>query len=369
MQKTAALTGATGSAKLLEEYRKKNLEIFAAKPIKKSKYSSIARLDESLEKSNGNVKVKVLGAKLQSLREFTEKNQEMIGKILSMEEAPKDQFEAFVNANFSDSFVITVSGKTNAEITLEADEEACIKYFIIAEQNCEVQIMQALKGEAKLLCNCTLLVREGARVTLATLHLNTADKFFHQQSILEKDASFTNNASWFDGSYVRAKATAILAGEGSTALDYSILFGKGKKHYDLNYVALHKTTNSKSHAVFKAALKDECTNVFDGMIRIKPKADGTNALLECNSMILGEKARSNQIPGLEIETDEVKATHSATVERIEDEQLYYLQSRGIGKEDAKDIIVESFLESVVFLLPEGVRKPIKEEIGKQLSGK
>jgi Fe-S cluster assembly scaffold protein SufB len=129
---------------------------------------------------------------------------------------------------------------------------------------------------------------------------------------------------------------------------------------------VHVATGTSSFTEIKSVLSGSAKNVFNGMIKILPSGQKTNAMLEAHSMLLSEQASSNNIPGLEIEADDVSATHSASVAQVLDEQLFYLESRGIKKDLARQLIVTSFIESVIYRLPEEFREQLFVLVEKNL---
>ncbi|MBI4210418.1 MAG: SufD family Fe-S cluster assembly protein [Candidatus Diapherotrites archaeon] len=348
-------------------YRESNLAVFTEKPLRKSKYTSITRLEEIIAGNSGAVQPapKIVHGKptVLSIAEALYEIPELLRSILAAEEKPKDQFEGYINSHFNSGFVI-VAGKEAGDITLriEAPEGVCSKRFIIIEEGAECCIIEELAGHGTTLCSETVYLGKGAKATIARLHLGKGDSMAYQQCIAEEGASLVNSNAWLSGNLVRGNTANILNGPGASAMEYSALIGSGSQHFDINYSSIHRTQATDSHCIFKSAMKDSSSSVFDGMIRIQEGADKSNALLECHSIILGGEASSNQIPGLEIKTDDVKATHSATVSRIEEEELFYIQSRGIIREDAEKMVLRSFLESAVSMLPQKARERLVQEI-------
>ncbi len=348
-------------AEALQAYREKNLRIFSEKPVKKSKYTSMAKAEELLKKPLGAMeflpKIKeTAGVRVLTLENAISGMPGLLDEIVSKEEKGKDQFGGFVNANFNCGFVV-IAGKNAGivELGIALPMGAVAKYFIVVEKGAKVSILEEISSEGDALCSETVYIMEGAEAAIAKVHGESGGVVSYQQCILEKNAGLVNSNMWIGGTLVMANTCNILNGEGASAKEYSLLAAKGSQHFDLGYTTVHRAAGTESHCAFRSALKDSSRMVFDGMIRIEEGAKQTNALLECHSMILGEKASSNQIPGLEIKTDDVRATHSATVARLDEEELFYLQSRGLTHEGAKKMVVKSFLESVVYMMPESLR--------------
>ena len=142
-----------------------------------------------------------------------------------------------------------------------------------------------------------------------------------------------------------------LDGEGATAKLTGLFFGDGEVQFKLNSTMIHHAPNTYGNTLIKGALKDASRATLKGLIKIDKGANGSDDLLTERVLLLSPKARAEADPMLEIDANEVKATHAASISRINREQMYYLQARGIGKETAQQLIVEGFLEEVKALMP------------------
>ena len=98
-----------------------------------------------------------------------------------------------------------------------------------------------------------------------------------------------------------------------------------------------------------------------------PKAQKTNALLQTHSMLLSRNASSNSIPSLEIEADDVKATHSATSFNLDENQMFYLQSRGLDNKESKNVIINGFLKGVIYRFPEEYHELLSETLSNKVN--
>jgi Fe-S cluster assembly scaffold protein SufB len=113
----------------------------------------------------------------------------------------------------------------------------------------------------------------------------------------------------------------------------------------------HSGPNTTGHAISKGVVRDKARAIFKGMIRIDKNAKNSRAYLAEHAMILSKDALADAIPGLEIETNEVKATHSASVSQINEEEIFYVTSRGLSEDEAKKLIIGGFFEPVVERIP------------------
>jgi len=154
--------------------------------------------------------------------------------------------------------------------------------------------------------------------------------------------------SWYIGMFgsllSRYKTDSIMKGPGASSEDVEIVFGIGNQSFDVTSNLVHRSPHSRGRVLVKSVLKDTSKSLFKGMIRIDKDGKGTESYLAGHAILLDRGAKSDAIPGLEIETNEVKATHSASVAQMDENQIYYLTTRGLSREGAKREIVAGFLE-------------------------
>lgn len=167
--------------------------------------------------------------------------------------------------------------------------------------------------------------------------------------------------------FTKSAIEADMVGRGGTALLSGVYFADTKQqlHYDTQQN--HIAENCKSDLLYKAALRDEARAVWRGNIRVFPNAQKTDGYQANRNLQLSDKSRADSIPGLEIEADDVRCTHGATIGKIEEEPMFYLESRGIPQNDARRLIVEGFFAPVIERLPLAeTRERLTAEIGKKI---
>jgi Fe-S cluster assembly protein SufD len=154
-----------------------------------------------------------------------------------------------------------------------------------------------------------------------------------------------------------------LAGEGATGRMSGFYFTDGSQHLDHDTQQNHLAPHTTSDLLFKGALKGASRSVWQGMIYVAPGAQKTDGYQANRNLILSPNARADSIPGLEILADDVRCTHGATVGRLEQEPLFYLESRGIPEQEAERLIVEGFFDPIMQRIPfEGVRLRFQQAI-------
>ncbi len=155
-----------------------------------------------------------------------------------------------------------------------------------------------------------------------------------------------------------------LSQRGASIKFLALLLGKENQSLTLKVQVTHMAPDTKSNVVIKSALTDSAKVDIDGLVKIEPGAKGTNAWLAAHLLLLSEKAKGRAVPSLEILENDIKAGHATTVGRINDMEMFYLMSRGLSKETAKQLIVEGFLQSMIAEFSEALAKKAKTSITK-----
>src|SRR4029077_17432190 len=176
-------------------------------------------------------------------------------------------------------------------------------------------------------------------------------------NLVTKRAMAYGNArmEWVDanlGSKLTMKYPSVYLMEpGAHAEILSIAFAGKGQHQDAGGKAVHAAPNTTSSVVSKSISKDGGRAGYRGLIKVAKGAKGCKSTVRCDALLLDEHSRSDTYPYMEIEEDQVTIGHEATVSKIGDEQIFYLMSRGINKEDAAGMIVSGFIEPIVKELP------------------
>ncbi len=143
------------------------------------------------------------------------------------------------------------------------------------------------------------------------------------------------------------KREIVLAGEGAEAEVIGLFLGRGDDQVTVQIDTIHAAPNTKGYTNFKAVLGGKSTFEFNGMIKIEAGAQGSNDFLQQDSLMLSSDAKANSVPGLEIEANDVKASHGATAKPVDPEQKFYLMSRGLSEAQAEAMMVMGFLAPVL----------------------
>jgi len=175
--------------------------------------------------------------------------------------------------------------------------------------------------------------------------------FMTERSILGRDAEMKNLQVTLGSKFSKNSIGSHLRGENALAEMLGIFFGDGDQFFDHHTWQLHESPYATSDLEYKGALKEKSRSVYSGLIKVFEGAQRTDAYQQNRNLVLSRSARADTIPNLEIEANDVRCTHGATVSQVEDEHLFYLMARGIPKSEAQKLIVEGFFRPVIDRIP------------------
>lgn len=135
-----------------------------------------------------------------------------------------------------------------------------------------------------------------------------------------------------------------LLGEGASVEIAGVFEANGSEQKEVSVTIIHRAGHTRANTTLKGVARDKGFLKFVGRIIIDKGCPDTNSFLTEKILLLSDKARAEAIPDLEIESDDVKCSHAATISKIPEEQIFYLQSRGLSEKNAKEAIVEGFLK-------------------------
>jgi len=213
----------------------------------------------------------------------------------------------------------------------------------------------------------TVEVKVGKNAHLTFVELQSLGKRVWNFSHERVSVGQNSKVDWIfvaTGSHLTKNFSEIdLDGEGAVGKMSGYYFAEGDQHLDHDTQQNHHAAHTTSDLLFKGALKDKSRSVWQGMIYVAPGAQKTDGYQANRNLVLSKEARADSIPGLEIMADDVRCTHGATVGRIEDEHLFYLQARGMDRKEAERMVVDGFFDPIVQRIPfEGVRERLKRSI-------
>ncbi len=298
------------------------------------------------------------GLVLSSISEALNNRPDLVRSALESSRPNEDKFTALNNAAFNTGFFagiprgLELDKPIHVISSLPLDGSSVISRNIIsAAENSSSVIVQELyspsaqRQQAYLeLLNADVM--RDARLDVTTLQImNESSVNF---STRRTDIAAGGTANWYLGLFgamlSRYRIDYNLNGQGAGASDSEVVFGSGTQSFDLQSNINHAAPDTRGNVNEKSILRDSSKSLFKGMIRIRENASKSQSFLSGRSILLDKNAKSEAIPGLEIFTNDVKATHSASVAQIDPEQIFYLQTRCLSTKEAERTIVEGFLE-------------------------
>jgi Fe-S cluster assembly protein SufD len=320
-----------------------------------------------------------VGVKAGSLAEFMRSEPEILATHLARHaKYEENAFTALSTAFMSDgAFVYVPDG---VEVTTPmfllflstADETPFITHprnLIIAGKGSRVALIENYTGRGHnvYFTNAVTEVVAGAGAVIEHDKIqHESDNAFHVSSlhiVQEEGSSYTSNAITYGGSLVRNNVTSVLDGERCECTLNGLSLGTGNQHIDNHTSIDHAKPNCASHELYKAILEGRSRGVFNGKIFVRKDAQKTDAKQTNKTLLLSDDATIDTKPQLEIFADDVKCTHGATVGQLDEEQIFYLRSRGLALDDARDLLTNAFASDVINRISVG---PLRELLNAML---
>jgi Fe-S cluster assembly protein SufD len=234
---------------------------------------------------------------------------------------------------------------------------ACLRVVVEAGENSEITVIERFssvgKGASLVLPVVQISVGQAARVNyLAVNELSEqAWAIGHQQAVGERDSSTLLATVALGGYYARVRTEARIVGKGASTRQIALYFAGGDQMHDFRTIQDHAAPHSTSDLLFKGAVQDHARSVYTGLIKIRENAKGTVANQTNRNLTLSDGSWAESVPNLDIQTNDVKCSHASTVGPIDEDQRFYLESRGVRPEIAERLVVLGFFDEVLSQLP------------------
>ena len=268
---------------------------------------------------------------------------------------PEERGSANGWSQFSEALVVTISGEDLAEtrITRAAFSNVARAAHTVIEAKADSNgiVIIDSSGGALLSENVEISVGDRARLTVVSVQewehdgMHLATHF----AKVGRDAFLKHVVVSLSGSVVRVNTNGHLAGEASDIELLGVYFADAGQHFEQQVFVNHDAPRSKSRVSYRGALQGKGARaVWIGDVLIRPTAPGTDSYEENRNLLLTEGTRADSVPNLEIETGDIAgAGHASASGRFDDEQLFYLQSRGIPEVEARRLVVRAFLSAII----------------------
>jgi len=318
----------------------------------------IIQIGTNIHRINLPDEFKSKGLVISSIFDAIQNNSELVKKALEASNSQDDKFTALNNAAFNSGIFIHIPRNFILDkpihflTCLSEDGHSTIsRNVIFANESSKATIVQELyspniQTQQAYLELMNTSVAANAQLDITTLQM--MDQHAVTFSTKRTDLAQDSKVNWYSGLFgsmlSRYKIEYFLNGPGASSNDSEVIFGNNEQSFDIQTNVNHESPSTEGRVVEKSILRNKSKSLFKGMIRIKENASKSNSFLSGRSILLDPDAKSDAIPGLEIFTNDVKATHSASVAQIDEEQLFYLKTRCLSHEEAERTIVEGFLE-------------------------
>ena len=266
---------------------------------------------------------------------------------------------------------VTVTGKDVAQAT-------ATHTVISAGANSNATVVLRFEGSATLADNVEIVVGDGAHLTVVSIDdwADDAVHVGHRHARVGRDATFRHVDVTFGGDVVRHDTTADYAGPGGSVEMLGMYFADAGQHIEHRLFVDHTAPRTKSHVVYKGALQGQGAHtVWIGNVLIRKVAEGIETFEENRNLVLTDGCQADSVPNLEIETGEIAgAGHASATGRFDDEQLFYLRSRGVEESEARRLVVHGFFNDLIRKLgvpslEQQLIETVEAELAKNVSGK
>jgi len=384
--------------KWLKEFRLKSFDSFQNLPIERSelflKYSErkyefdFNALEYNLISPEENKNIKLENSILTTSENISKKvniNKEIIFtdifsalksipkiKELIINSSNDDKLEALNNSIFNSGIFIYVPKNNKVNIPLRSiflidkpKSATFNKTIIFVDRGGSLDFINEVYSNNSSNCiyseNIEIFVKEGAEANI-TLFQNTCNKtqnYLNRKIFLNGETSiFTVNIG---GKVTRQRIECFLDHPKAKFENYDMFFGNLDRSIDTFSRVIHNSPNTYSKVTSRIILKERAESLFKGIIKILKNAKNANAYLEEHSIMMDKECKSNSIPSLEIETYDVKATHSSSTQQLDQDHKFYLMSRGLNEEKAKIVLAIAFFEPLLkSLFSNSFRKTIEK---------
>lgn len=289
--------------------------------------------------------------------EVVDRSDSRLGQVFT----PVDRASVVGWQHFTHAQVVTIPADTSVDdptvLTLIGTATSYQHVRVIAENYSSATVVLDLRGTGRHLTNFEVSLGDGAKLTLVSIQEWDRDavQLGRIHSRVGREANLTQVVATFGGDTVRLVSTVDYAGPGAHAELVGAYFADAGQHFEHRLFVDHNQPHCRSDVIYKGALQGEHAHtVWIGDVLIRAHAIGTQTYEINRNLILTQGARADSVPNLEIETGEVVgAGHASTTGRFDDEQLFYLQSRGIDAEQARRLVVRGFFTDVIERIPSG----------------
>lgn len=338
----------------LEEIRRDALLKFGQLPLPQEReeewrYTNLKNYDIEFSLSDSEIMMdgETEGIIFTDLLSAVRNHPEIVKRHLGTAVKITDKFSAHHYANISNGILIVVPDNKTARLSSKITGGG--HTIIIVGKNAKLDYIEEYSGGGFVTEAVELFAGENSTVNIASIQKcnSNAKVFSFKEAVLKRDTAVNMIFGSFGSAFHRLKSGTLLGGEGCSSEIICGFKGAGKQHTDFTVNCHHAVPHTTNNIFAKGTVADSSTSVFRGLIRIDKPAQQTDSYLSDHTLILSPSALANSIPSLQIEANDVKASHGATVGQIDEDQLFYLMARGLSREQSEQLIVNGFFEPLI----------------------
>ena len=294
------------------------------------------------------------------ITEFSKCNRGYIPEVEPYVNYKKSPFYALNTALPQNGYAIRVSKNTIVEnavniINVYTGDTTISqpRSTVVVEQNAALKLTEfhIHMGDAPTFSNAVLEVRQEANSSFGidVIQKGNTESYHMQQleAVVADDARFTHNNFTMRGRWTRNNGNVRLQGQNITANLNGFYIPNGQEHIDNHTIMDHEQPHCDSNELYRGVLLGRSTAVFNGKVYVRPDAQKTNAFQSNGNILVSDDATVNSKPELEIYADDVKCSHGSTTGQIDEQALYYLQTRGLSESSARKMMVAAFASDVL----------------------
>ena len=277
--------------------------------------------------------------------------------LLSLE----NKFESFHMANVKKTLVIIIpaDAQLSAPLPISYASNAFEHIFIWAQKNSSVSLLHVEHDAVETThtnyrsAAVEIFADENARVSYTSIQTlsPSVERISVKRSRVEKDASVEWHWAEFGAHFVKSDVSSYLNGENASTKNVGVYFGNASQVFDIDANVRHLAPHTHSELLARGVLDDSSKNVYKGLIKMTKDAKGSAGTQRADVLVLSPQAEADPVPILEIEGDDIRCSHAATVSRLDAFKLFYLTSRGLDETTARSLYIHGFLDHLLSRFP------------------
>jgi Fe-S cluster assembly protein SufD len=256
---------------------------------------------------------------------------------------------------------------------LKSPQAVCVpRLLVVAGERSKATVVEHMTSPAEALIQTVMskefYIAPSANVRVISLQEWGANTFHiaNDWARVERDGKVDWVTLNFGSRLSKMSFGSDAAGENASAELDGLFFATGEQHFDQRTLQVHSSPHTTSNLLYKGAVKDKAHSVYQGLIIARPGANGVDAYQKNNNLVLSDGARADSLPGLQIDTDDLKCSHGSTIGNLDPEQMFYLRSRGLDENEARRILIKGFCEDIAGRIP---YEFVKEAVSKQVDSR